>query len=419
MTKVIGSEGAKEAPMLQVLGEVIRLELREFVISAGMEALKTLLEAERTAICGPRYEHQGLRRAYRGGHTMGELVLGGRKVQVSRPRARGLKGKEEHLPSWSAFSADDPLRNRALEQMLVGVSTRRYERSLEPMPAEVATRGTSKSAVSRRFVATTKAKMGEWLGRDLSSIDLVVLMIDGVHIDDHVLLIALGIDAEGEKHVLGCFDGATENATACTALLTDLRERGLRTDRTTLAVLDGAKALLKAVREVFGPLALVQRCQVHKLRNVLDQLPETMRVSVRAAMREAYACADAFRAKKLLQNLARRLRSAHPGAASSLEEGLDETLTVMRLGLPKSLARVLSTTNAIENLIGAVRRLGKRVRRWRNGKMILRWTIAAISDAATRFRRIAGARAAMTKLVVALRSRDSHSSQLETHTEAA
>jgi transposase-like protein len=419
MNEVARREGAKEAPMLQVLGEVIRLELREFVISAGMEALKAVLEEERTAICGPRYEHQGGRRAYRSGHTMGELVLGGRRVQVSRPRARGLEGKEEHLPSWRAFSASDPLEKRALEQMLIGVSSRRYERSLEPVPPHVAARGTSKSAVSRRFVATTKAKTAEWLGRDLSSIDVVVLMIDGVHIDDHVLLIALGIDAEGEKHVLGCFEGATENATACTALLTDLRERGLRTDRTTLAVLDGAKALHKAVREVFGPLALVQRCQVHKIRNVLDQLPEAMRVSVRAAMREAYACADAVRAKKLLQNLARRLREAQPGAAASLEEGLDETLTVMRLGLPKSLARVLSTTNAIENLIGAVRRLGKRVRRWRNGKMILRWTVAAISDAATRFRRIAGARAAMSKLVVALRSRDPHSSQLETHTEAA
>lgn len=419
MKKVVGIEGAKEAPMLQVLGDVIRLELRDFVVSAGMEALKALLEEERTAICGPRYEHQGGRGAYRSGHTVGELVLGGRRVQVSRPRARGLEGKERHLPSWRAFSAADPLGERALKQMLVGVSTRRYERSLEPVPAGVRTRGTSKSAVSRRFVATTKTKMGEWLGRDLSAIDLAVLMIDGVHIDDHVLLIALGIDADGEKHVLGCSEGATENATACTSLLSDLRDRGLRTDRTTLVVLDGAKALLKAVREVFGSRALVQRCQVHKIRNVLDQLPEEMRVSVRAAMREAYGCADAVKAKKLLQNLARRLREAHLGAAASLEEGLDETLTVTRLSLPKNLARVLSTTNAIENLIGAVRRLGKRVRRWRNGKMILRWTVAAISDASTRFRRISGARAAMSKLVVALRSRDPQPSQLETHTEAA
>jgi putative transposase len=419
MQKAARNEGAKEAPMLETLGEVIRGELRAFVVSAGMAALTAMLEAERTMLCGPRYAHDAERRASRGGHAPGELVLGGRRVRVRRPRARGVDGQELVLPSWRAFSDEDPLGARALEQMLIGVSTRRYERSLETAPPEVVTRGTSKSAVSRRFVATTRAQMGAWLGRDLSTIDLVVLMVDGVHIDDHVLLIALGIDAQGEKHVLGCCEGATENATACTALLSDLRDRGLRTERTTLVVLDGAKALLKAVREVLGNRALVQRCQVHKLRNVVDQLPEELRVSVRAAMREAYSSTDAARAKKLLQNLARRLRDAQPGAAASLEEGLDETLTVMRLGLPKNLARVLSTTNAIENLIGAVRRLGKRVRRWRNGKMILRWTVAAISDAATRFRRIAGARTAMSKLVVALRSRDPQPSQLESQSEAA
>jgi transposase-like protein len=405
--------------MLQVLGEVVRHELHEFVVSAGMVALMAVLEAERTEICGPRYAHLPERQVHRGGHAPGELVLGGRRVRVQRPRARTVDGVELTLPSWEAFSAEDPLGKRALEQMLVGVSTRRYHRTLEPVPADVPTRGTSKSAVSRRFVAKTSAQMGAWLGQDLSFIDLVVLMIDGVHIDDHVLLVALGIDAEGQKHVLGVCEGATENSTSCTALLSDLRDRGLRTERTTLVVLDGSKALLKAVREIFGSRALVQRCQVHKIRNVLDQLPEEMRMSVRAAMREAYGCTDATRARKLLQNLARRLRDAYPAAAASLEEGLDETLTVMGLGLPPNLAKVLSTTNAIENLIGAVRRLSKRVRRWRNGKMILRWTVAAVSDASTRFRRIAGARAAMPKLVLALRSRDPKPTHLEPQSEAA
>ncbi|MEK7863933.1 MAG: IS256 family transposase, partial [Chloroflexota bacterium] len=380
----------------------MREDLRAFVVNAGIAALAALLERERTELCGARYAHQADRRAGRGGHAAGELVMGGRRVRVQRPRVRSVGGREIALPSWELFSAEDPLEERAVEQMLVNVSTRKYARSLEPVPAEIPARGTSKSAVSRRFVAATEVQMGQWLGRDLSGLDLAVLMLDGVHVHEHVMLVALGIDADGEKHVLGVREGATENATACTALLTDLRERGLRTDRTTLAVIDGSKALAKAVRDVFGARGLIQRCQAHKSRNVLDQLPEDMRPSVRQAMRDAYAAGDAGRAKRMLVNLVRRLRDAHPGAAASLEEGLDETLTVMRLGLPRRLERQLSTTNAIENLIGSVRLLGNRVKRWRDGRMILGWTVTAVADAASRFRRVTGAREGMAKLLRAL-----------------
>jgi len=336
--------------------------------------------------------------------------MGGRRVQVRRPRARTLDGQEVQLPSWTAFGAEDPLHERAVEQMLVGVSTRRYARSLEPLPADLPSRGTSRSAVSRRFVAATERQMAEWLGRELGSLELGVVMIDGIHIDDHVLLVALGIDADGKKHVLGVREGATENAAACTALLADLRDRGLRTDRPVLVVIDGAKALAKAVRNVFGDQAIVQRCQAHKLRNVVDQLPDDMKPSVRQALREAYAAGDAGRAHTMLTNLVRRLREKYPGAASSLEEGLDETIAVKRLRLPKKLERQLSTTNAIENLMGSVRRLSRRVKRWRGGKMILRWTVAAVSDAATRFRRVTGAREGMVELMRVLRERASSAS---------
>jgi transposase-like protein len=180
----------------------------------------------------------------------------------------------------------------------------------------------------------------------------------------------------------------------------------MRTDRTILAVLDGSKALAKAVRDVFGTRALIQRCQAHKARNVLDQLPDDLRPSVREALRQAYGCGDGARAKRLLGNLIRRLRDDHPSAAASLEEGLDETLTVLRLGLPRKLERVLCTTNPVENLIGSVRGLGGRVKRWRDGRMIVRWTVAAVADAATRFRRVQGAREGMLKLVLALRAHD-------------
>jgi len=344
--------------------------------------------------------------------------MGGRRVRVRRPRARGMNGREVVLPSWTAYAAEDPLHERALAQMLLGVSTRRYEGSLEGVPARVLARGTSKSAVSRRFVAATEAQMRVWLGRDLGDIDLAVLMIDGVYVDEHVLLVAVGIDCQGRKHVLGVREGATENSTACKALLADLQERSLPTGTTILAVLDGSKALAKAVRDVFGGRALLQRCQVHKMRNILDQLPEDMRPSVREALRQAYRSGNAERAKKLLVNLARRLRADHPSAAASIDEGLDETLTVMRFGLPSSLARVLSTTNVIENIIGSVRNIGGRVKRWKNAQMILRWTTAAVSAAATRFRSIAGHKS-MPVLVKILRDRDHSTSSVEPKGKAA
>lgn len=407
LREVLGKVADDQATVQLVLGlrHVVREHLREFVISAGAAALAAVLEEERTRLVGPKYAHLPDRRARRAGSAPGELVMGGRRVQVRRPRARTLDGQEVQLPSWTAFGAEDPLRERAVEQMLVGVSTRRYARSLEPLPADLPSRGTSRSAVSRRFVAATERQMAEWLGRELGSLELGVVMIDGIHIDDHVLLVALGIDADGKKHVLGVREGATENAAACTALLADLRDRGLHTDRPVLVVIDGAKALAKAVRNVFGDQAIVQRCQAHKLRNVVDQLPDDMKPSVRQAMREAYAASDAGRAHTMLTNLVRRLREKYPGAASSLEEGLDETIAVKRLRLSKKLERQLSTTNAIENLMGSVRRLSRRVKRWRGGRMILRWTVAAVADAATRFRRVTGAREGMAELMRVLHER--------------
>jgi len=391
--------------LVRGLGAIVRRDLRAFVVDAGMVALAELLESERTAVCGPRHARQKGRQAYRAGHTRGELVMGGRRLSADRPRARTVTGEEVELPSWRFFSEEDPLTERAMEQMVVGVSTRKYARSLEPASPGVKTRGTSKSAVSRRFVAKTEAQMDEWLRRDLSEISLATLMIDGVHVDEHVLLVALGIDVNGNKHVLGVREGATENSTACTELLADLVERNLRTDYTILAVLDGAKALAKAVRTVWGKRVLIQRCQVHKHRNVADQLPESMRPSVKKIMQQAYRSRNAKTAKRLLTNLLQRLRSEHPGAAGSLEEGLDETLTVMGFNLPEWLERTLSTTNAIENLIGSVRALGHRVRRWRDGKMILRWAATALVEASKQFRRLRG-HAGMAKLVATLRAHD-------------
>jgi transposase-like protein len=405
MKKVLKKEAVREgyAQVIQLgLPGVVRQGLREVIFDQGMRVVLDMLEEERTAICGPRHAQGPERRAHRAGYTDGELVLGGRLVGVRRPRVRDEDG-EVTLPSWAAFRDRDPLTERAVEQMLVGVSTRKYGRSIEPVGRSLKTRGTSKSAVSRRFVAITETRVKSWLERDLTSIDLAVLMIDGLHVEDHVLLVALAIDIEGRKHVLGMREGATENSTSCTALLSDLQARGLRTDRAILAVLDGSKALAKAVRTVFGNRVRIQRCQAHKVRNVVEQLPEAKRTSVRQAMRQAYRSKNVKRARRLLENLARRLRADHPGAAASLEEGLDETLTVMEFALPEWLERTLSTTNAIENLVGSARDLTKRVKRWRDARMIVRWVATACIEAEKRFHRVRDHKG-LKKLVAALRS---------------
>src|SRR5262249_54785965 len=241
--------------------------------------------------------------------------------------------------------------------------------------------------------------------RDISGLKLVALMIDGVHFAEHVGLAAGGSDSRGGKHPLGLREGATENAAACKGPLADLIERGLNPNRASLVVIDGAKALRKAVLEVFGERALLHRCQAHKKRNVAEALPHRLRASVHSAMNQAYATGDPKRARRLLENLARRLESDHPGAAASLREGLDETLTVMRLRLPANLERVLSSTNLIENLFSRVREIARRVKRWQGGTMILRWTPAGVLDAERHFRKIAGYRA-LPKLVAALRAHD-------------
>lgn len=276
---------SRPEPQLKLaLGAFIRETLYETVLVAGLECVREVLEAEREEVCGVRYRHLEERSAYRGGHVPSSLVLGGRRVSVRRPRVRTTSGEEVVLPSWAAWSARDPLEARAVEQMLVGVSTRDYARSLEELPGEVVSGGVGKSVVSERFVRGTQKHLRTVQQRDLSALDVKVLFVDGVHFrQEHVVVAAVGVDATGRKHVLGLWEGATEKAATSTALLENLTERGLHTDRSLLVVLDGSKALVKAVRAVFGKRAVIQRCQVHKKRNVLDALPERKRASVKRA----------------------------------------------------------------------------------------------------------------------------------------
>jgi putative transposase len=397
-------EAATALQLLVPLAEVVRGELREFVVAQGLQALALMLEQDRETLCGPAYARGRRKGPRRAGSAQGELVMGGRRVQVRRPRARDEEGEVE-LPSWRQFAAEDPLHERALEQMVIGVSTRRYARSLEEIPDEVRSRGTSRSAVSRRFKLATQEQLDGLLRRDLGGLGIVAILIDGIHIDEHVVLIAVGIDDAGTKHVLGLWEGATENSRVCTALLDDLVRRNLDPQRSTLFVIDGSQALRKAIRRVFGERALVQRCQVHKRRNVREHLPKELHVSVGKAMHDAYASTSVAAAKKRLLTLAKQLEADHPGAAASLREGLDETLTVKGMKLPPALERTLSTTNMIENLNGGVRDVIGRVKRWRGGGMILRWVGAAVIERSTSFRALRGHKG-MKHLVAALRAND-------------
>jgi transposase-like protein len=378
-------------PLLDVLADT-RTAFFGLCLEAGQQVLHTMMEQDRERLCGPRNVPDPDRRAYRHGQAPGEVTLGGRRILVPRLRARSVGGDELALPSFAYAAHRDPLDARTLEAIAIGITTRKYRRALDPLPAARRERAVSKSSVSRRFVALTSAQLATWLARPLDDLAVRVLLIDGLHFRDHVVVLALGVDLQGQKHVLALREGTTENATVCKALLTDLRERGLDLDQAILFVIDGGSGLRKAIRETSGATAIVQRCQVHKRRNVLEHLPETMRPRVRRVLNEAYELADAALAKRRLLQLAAGLDHPHPGAAASLREGLDETLTLQRLAVTGALYRTLRSTNAIENLNGLVGHFVRHVRRWRHGRMLVRWIAAGLREATRSFRRLRGHR---------------------------
>ena len=366
--------------------------LLALAVGAGLQVMQQLMEADVTAACGPRGRHDRDRTATRHGTGGGSVTLGGRRVPISRPRVRAVDGSGElPVPAYELFTSTELLGRMAMERMLAGVSTRRYPVALEPVgeAIEDEAKATSKSAVSRKFVAMTEHALADLLGADLSGLDLVALMIDGVHFADHLCVVALGIGIDGTKHPLAVVEGSTENTTLVRGLLVGLRDRGLDVTKPILAVLDGAKALSAAVREVFDH-PVIGRCQLHKIRNVQDHLPEKLRSLVGKRMRQAYHADSALTAQALLEALAAELDKTHPGAAASLREGMAETLTVLRLGVPPTLARTLRSTNAVESMISICRDHARNVKHWRDGQMALRWCAAGLIEASKQFRRVNG-----------------------------
>ncbi len=372
--------------------EEVSASFDRFCLAAGVEALGAMLEGDAQEACGLRHARGEGRRGHRWGRTRGKIGFHGGRVELERPRVRGLDGKELCLPSWQQANEEDWLGRWAMNLMLINVSTRKFRRAVRlpdgdvPAPAGA---GLSKSAASRHFVALSAAHMKDWMASDLGGLDIMVVQIDGIHITEHLVLVAaIGIDGEGVKHPLGLIEGATEHSAVVQALIDNLVERGLDPAVPRLFIIDGSKALAKAIRRSFGKHTPIQRCQIHKARNIMERLPPSLHASVRRALRQAWELDDASKAERLLRNLAQRLERDAPGVAKSILEGLDEILTVSRLGLPSALRRSLACTNIIENVMGTVRRVSRNVKRWQSAAMALRWTAAAMLEAKKGFRRL-------------------------------
>lgn len=401
------SETSLPPEIQEALGELVgaaREGLLALSVGVGLGVVHELMEREVTEVAGPKGKHNPERAAKRHGHEDGSMTLGGRRVKVGRPRMRTADDEHElPLATYEYFADRDPLTRAVMDRMLAGVSTRRCAAVGEPVGDEIekTARTTGKSSVSEMFIERTRTALEELMSRRLEDVRLAVMMLDGIEIAERTHVVALGISTEGVKIPLGLWEGSTENATLATTLLSDLVDRGLDPEQAILFVIDGSKALRKAIKDVFGTHALVHRCHRHKERNVLDLLPERERETVRGRLRSAWALTNPELAKQRLELLASELDRSWPDAAASLREGMDDTLTLMRLGISGQLAKTLASTNPCESMIEIVRYTQRNVKRWRDGDMRKRWTAAGMLAAEQQFRRIIGYRD-LAKLVIAI-----------------
>jgi putative transposase len=418
--KVATTAEAPESPLppqiQEALGELVgaaREGLLALSVGVGLGVVHELMEAEVTEVVGPKGKWNPERTAKRHGHEDGSLTLGARRVKVRRPRMRTAEDEHElPLATYEHFADRDPLTRAVMDRMLAGVSTRRFAGVGEPVGADVEQEAsaTSRTSVSEAFIERTQTALSELMSRRLEDVRLAAMMLDGMEIAERMHVVALGITTEGVKIPLGLWEGSTENATLARTLLADLVDRGLDPEQAILFVVDGAKALAKAIREVFGTHALLHRCHRHKERNVTDLLPEADRDRIRGRIRAAWALTDPELARQRLELLACELDRSWPDAGGSLREGMEETLTLMRLGIDGQLAKTLGSTNPIESMIEIVRHTQRNVKRWREGDMRKRWTAAGMLVAEQQFRRIIGYRD-LAKLVIAVERHALHTTQ--------
>ena len=387
---VAGPELAVRLPLpLVEVWEELQAEVKRLTGEAGLQILRAILEDEVRRRVGPPYRPDPAAAAVRWGHQPGYVVFGGQKIALERPRVRTRAGEEVELENYRRLQQDGRMQRAVAERVVCGLSTRKYRRAVESVLDGY---GIRKSSVSRHFVRATAQQLRELCERRLEELKLVALLIDGIAFASQTLIVALGVEENGSKHVLGLWQGATENATVCKALLEDLVERGLSQERRYLFVLDGSKALRAAVDKVFGARAEVQRCQIHKRRNVNDHLPEHCRAEYDRRLRNAYAMSSYADAKQALERLWRQLCEVNPSAARSLEEGMEETLTLHRLEVAPLLRRSLATTNLIESCLSTVRHVARNVKRWQGGEHVARWTATGLLEAEKKFRKVKGYR---------------------------
>jgi putative transposase len=373
------------ADIVGLLQEGVGHLLRE----AGLSLMSLVMEEEVRHLAGDRHEQHEGRLAHRWGKEDGYCVVDGQKVPIQRTRLRNKQNREQRLGSYEIFQRSGPLQKAVWEKMMRGLSTRNYGAVVKEFQQAY---GIEKSAVSENFIEASREKVKELMERPLGELRLCAVLIDGTPFKDRQMIVALGVGCDGRKTVLGLREGATENATVVSALLSDLIERGLDFSAPRLYILDGGKALHAAVRRHAGEAAFIQRCQVHKKRNVVDHLPEEYQAEVRRKLQNAYAMVDYGDAKRALERLHRELMEMNPSAARSLEEGMEETLTVHKLRVPDQLRRTLSSTNVIESAFSIVETVCRNVKRWRAGDQIERWVGSGLLVAERQFRKVIGFR---------------------------
>lgn len=388
-------------PLTELLSGV-RDAVESVAAEAGLLVMKALIDDEVEQYAGPKDQHNSERQGHRWGSEEGYVVFSGRKVPIKRPRVRGVDGKEKALERYKLFQTPTAMQDSVGESVVCGVTTRDYEKVIDDVCDGY---GVRKSSVSRHWKALSAERRAEFVERRLDGVDLAAILIDGVAFQDYLFIVALGVDSTGAKEVLGMWQGATENAELSKELLQDLVARGLPTDRRYLFVLDGSKALAKAVRSCFGENAVIQRCQVHKEKNVLSHLPKNYQRLVKSRLRSAWKMKSYEKAKEELEKLATYLDDLNPSAAGSLREGLDETITVHKLGVPEVLRRSLRSTNAIESCFSMTRKFCRNVKNWKNADMAMRWAGAMLQQSQKRFHRLKGCRS-MSVLLTALRTQD-------------
>ncbi|MBV9265003.1 MAG: IS256 family transposase [Acidobacteriaceae bacterium] len=375
-------------PMAEIVG-LLQQGVGHLLREAGLALMRLVMEEEVRHLAGERHEQHEKRQAHRWGKEDGYCVIDGQKVPMERTRLRTKDNREQRLGSYELFQRNRPLEQGVWEKIMRGLSTRNYGAVVRDFSNAY---GIEKSAVSENFIEASRDKVKQLMERPLGDLRLCALVIDATPFKDRQIVVALGIGCDGRKTVLGLREGATENATVVGALLTDLLERGLDFSTPRLYVLDGGKALHTAVRRHAGDAGLIQRCQVHKKRNVIDHLPEEHKADVRRKLQNAYAMADYEDAKRALERLHHELMHLNPSAARSLEEGLEETLTVHKLRVPNQLRRTVCCTNVIESAFSIVETVCRNVKRWQGGDQIERWVGSGLLVAEQQFRKVIGFR---------------------------